>query len=66
MNERDLLIRCIVGFYIAAVCIFAADLGMCEVRRSGQCDSSRGRLEGALTTAPASLLALLVKSSPTP
>ena len=63
MSERALLLKCIVSFYVIAVVVFTADLGFCEVRRPNTCDSPRGRLEGALTTAPASLLALLVDAS---
>lgn len=63
-GERGLLIRCIVTFYAVGVGTFAADLAACEARRPGSCDSSRGRLEGAIYAGPTALLALLVKSSP--
>lgn len=66
MDERQFLIRWIVCFFVAAIAAFAVDLAICEVRRPGLCDSSRGRMEGSLTAAPAALLALLVKSSPSP
>ncbi|MFZ9960587.1 MAG: hypothetical protein ACO3GP_09360 [Candidatus Limnocylindrus sp.] len=64
MDERRFLIRWIVTFYAAGIAVFCTDLAICEVRKAGQCDSSRGRLEGAITTAPAALLALLVKTAP--
>jgi hypothetical protein len=66
MDERRFVIRCIVAFYASGIALFAGDLINCEVRTPGKCDNSRGRLEGAVTAAPAALLALLVKSSPTP
>jgi hypothetical protein len=66
MDERRFLIRWIVAFYATGIGAFATDLAICEGRRPSQCDSSRGRLEGALTAAPAALLALLVKSSGSP
>jgi hypothetical protein len=64
MEERRFLIRWIVAFYAAGIAVFCTDLTVCEIRKAGQCDSPRGRLEGAITTAPAALLALLVKTSP--
>jgi hypothetical protein len=64
MAERCFLIRCIVAFYAIGITVFVGDLAICESRRPGECDNSRGRLEGALTAGPASLLALLVKTSP--
>jgi hypothetical protein len=66
MEERHFIIRCIVAFYACGIAVFCADLAICESRKPGMCDNSRGRLEGAITAAPAALLALLVKSSPTP
>jgi hypothetical protein len=66
MDERRFVIRCIVAFYASGIGIFAGDLVACEQRRPGECDNSRGRLEGAVTAAPAALLALLVKSSSSP
>lgn len=66
MEERHFIIRCIVAFYACGITVFCADLAICEFRKPGMCDNSRGRLEGAITAAPAALLALLVKSSPTP
>lgn len=66
MDERRFVIRCIVSFYASGIGLFAGDLVSCEMRIPGQCDNSRGRLEGAVTAAPAALLALLVKSSPAP
>ena len=64
MDERRFVIRCIVAFYACGIAVFCTDLTVCEIRRPGQCDTSRGRLEGAITAAPAALLALLVKTSP--
>jgi hypothetical protein len=64
MNERSYIIRAVVGFYASGIGLFAADLTSCELRRPGECDNSRGRLEGAVTAAPAALLAILIKSSP--
>lgn len=64
-GERGLLLKCIVAFYAVGVATFALDLAVCEARRPGSCDSSRGRLEGAIYAGPTALLALLVKSSPT-
>lgn len=64
MDERRFVIRCIVGFYACGIAVFATDMAICEARRPGECDNSRGRLEGAVTAAPAALLALLVKSAP--
>lgn len=66
MDERRFIIRAVVGFYASGIGLFAGDLVSCEMRRPGECDNSRGRLEGAVTAAPAALLAILVKSSPTP
>jgi hypothetical protein len=66
MDERRFLIRWIVAFYALGIGVFGTDLALCETKRPTQCDNSRGRLEGALTAAPAALLALLVKSSPDP
>ena len=66
MDERRFLIHWIVAFYAIAIGAFGTDLAICEARKPGECDSSRGRLEGALTAAPAALLAVLVKSSPSP
>lgn len=66
MDERRFIIRWIVAFYASGIGLFAGDLVSCEMRRPGECDNSRGRLEGAVTAAPAALLAILVKSSPTP
>lgn len=65
INERSFLIRCVVAFYAAGVLLFTIDLGVCEVRRPGTCDSTRGRLEGAITAGPAALLALLVRPTST-
>jgi hypothetical protein len=64
MDERRFLIRWVVAFYACGIAVFCADLAICETRKPGECDNSRGRLEGAITTAPAALLAILVKSSP--
>jgi hypothetical protein len=66
MDERRFLIRWIVAFYAIGIGTFGTDLAICEARKPGECDNARGRLEGALTAAPAALLALLVKSSPSP
>lgn len=66
MTERSFIIRAVVGFYASGIGLFAGDLINCEVNRPGECDNSRGRLEGSVTAAPAALLAILVKSSPTP
>jgi hypothetical protein len=62
MDERRFIIRWIVTFYAAGIAVFCTDLAVCEARKAGQCDSSRGRLEGAVTAAPAALLALLVQT----
>jgi hypothetical protein len=64
MAERCFLIRCIVAFYAIGIIVFVGDLAICESRRPGECDNSRGRLEGSITAAPAALIALLVKTSP--
>lgn len=64
MDERRFIIRAVVAFYASGICLFAGDLATCELRRPGQCDTSRGRLEGTITAAPAALLALLVRASP--
>lgn len=66
MDERSLIVRAVIAFYASGIALFAGDLLHCEMRRPGECDNSRGRLEGAVTAAPAALLAILVKSSPTP
>jgi hypothetical protein len=66
MNERSYIIRAVVGFYASGIGLFAGDLLTCEMRKPGECDNSRGRLEGAVTAAPAALLAILIKSSPGP
>lgn len=64
MDERRFVIRCIVAFYASGIALFAGDLLNCELRSPGTCDNPRGRLEGAVTAAPAALLALLVKTAP--
>lgn len=66
MDERRLIVRAVIAFYASGIGLFAGDLMNCELRRPGECDNSRGRLEGAVTAAPAALLAILVKSSPSP
>ena len=66
MNERTYIIRAVVGFYAAGIGLFAGDLMTCELRKPGTCDSSRGRLEGAVTAAPAALLAILIPKSTEP
>jgi hypothetical protein len=66
MNERRFIIRWIVAFYGTGIAVFCTDLAVCETRKPGTCDSSRGRLEGAVTAAPAALLALLVQTPPEP
>lgn len=66
MNERSYIIRAVVGFYASGIGIFAGDLLSCELRRPGECDNSRGRLEGSVSAAPAALLAVLIKSHPEP
>lgn len=63
MNERSYIIRAVVGFYASGIGLFAGDLLTCEMRNPGKCDSSRGRLEGSVTAAPAALLAILIKGS---
>jgi hypothetical protein len=64
MNERSFIIRAVVAFYASGIGLFAGDLMSCEIRNPGTCDNSRGRLEGAVTAAPAALLAILVRSTP--
>jgi hypothetical protein len=66
MDERRFIIRAVVAFYASGIGLFAGDLINCELKRPGECDNARGRLEGAVSAAPAALLAILVKSSPTP
>lgn len=66
MNERSYIIRAVVGFYASGIGLFAGDLLSCELRHSRACDSSRGRLEGAVTAAPAALLAILIPKSSEP
>ena len=66
MDERRFIIRAVVGFYASGIGIFAGDLVNCEMKRPGECDNTRGRLEGSVTAAPAALLAILIKSSETP
>ena len=64
MNERSYVIRAVVGFYASGIGLFAGDLMNCELRNPGTCDNSRGRLEGAVTAAPAALLAILIPKGP--
>ncbi len=66
MDERRFIIRWIVAFYGVGIAVFCTDLAVCETRKPGTCDNSRGRLEGAVTAAPAALLALLVQTDPDP
>jgi hypothetical protein len=66
MNERSYIIRAVVGFYASGIGLFAGDLLNCELRNPGTCDNSRGRLEGAVTAAPAALLAILIPKAPEP
>lgn len=65
MSERSYLIKSVVIFYAIGIAIYSTDLAVCNYKGLKNCDTIRGRLEGALLAAPASLLALLVKSAST-
>jgi hypothetical protein len=57
-----IIIKSVIGCYVVWGTAIVVDLGVCEYRKSGNCQEQRSELRNAATTIPATLLAWLADS----